>query len=249
MKRLAFLAVVACLCGCALAGTGRADTIITTPAGLVAGDHFFVVFVDSNGHPATSTNIADYNNFIQTDAGVIHYPGGTIGTWHVIGSTDATNEATPLFTDTSTPVYDTTNTLLASSGAAELANGAIQFDQNGASQSGGFVFTGLLSDGTTSTGSALGDVFVRVGDAGSPGGDAWGGGLEALLSTQSRDLYGYALFTVGPASAAPEPASLTLLGVGVLCLAGYGWRQRRRTAPERRGETGGYVPGAASVTT
>jgi hypothetical protein len=29
MKRLAFLAVVACLCGCALTGTGRAEFIIT----------------------------------------------------------------------------------------------------------------------------------------------------------------------------------------------------------------------------
>jgi hypothetical protein len=228
MKRLAFPAVVACLWGCALAGTGWADTIITTPAGLVAGDHFFVVFVDSSGHPATSTNIADYNNFIQTDAGVIHYPGGTIGTWQVIGSTEAANEAKPLFTDTSTPVYDTTNALLASSGAALLAQGGIQFDQNGVSQSGGFVFTGLLSDGTTGTGAALGNLFVRVGDAGSPGGDAWGG-IEALPSTQSRDLYGYALFTVGPASAAPEPASLTLLGIGAVGLLGYRWRKRAGT--------------------
>jgi hypothetical protein len=229
VKRLAFLAAVACLCGCTLAGTGRADTIITTPAGLEAGDHFFVVFVDSNGHPATSKNIADYNNFIQADAGVIHYAGGTIGTWQVIGSTDATNEAAPLFSDTSTPVYDTTNALLASSGAALLAQGGIQFDQNGVSQSGGFVFTGLRSDGTTSTGNALGDLFVRIGAPGSPGGDTWGG-IEALPSTQARDLYGYALFTVGPASATPEPASLALLGAGTLGLAGYGWRKRRRSA-------------------
>jgi hypothetical protein len=33
MKRLAFLAVVACLCGCALAGTGRADSISIDPTG------------------------------------------------------------------------------------------------------------------------------------------------------------------------------------------------------------------------
>jgi hypothetical protein len=33
---------------------------------------------------------------------------------------------------------------------------------------------------------------------------------------------------VGPATAMPEPASLTLLGIGAVGLAGYGWRRRRR---------------------
>jgi hypothetical protein len=32
------------------------------------------------------------------------------------------------------------------------------------------------------------------------------------------------------ATATPEPASLTLLGVGAVCLLGYGWRQRKRAA-------------------
>jgi hypothetical protein len=35
---------------------------------------------------------------------------------------------------------------------------------------------------------------------------------------------------VGPATATPEPASLTLLGIGAVGLAGYGWRRRRRAA-------------------
>jgi len=30
------------------------------------------------------------------------------------------------------------------------------------------------------------------------------------------------------ATAAPEPASLTLLGIGGLCSLGYGWRRRKR---------------------
>jgi hypothetical protein len=49
MKRFAVLAVVACLCACALAGTGRADYIINTPSGLAPGDKFDVVFLAS-GH-------------------------------------------------------------------------------------------------------------------------------------------------------------------------------------------------------
>jgi hypothetical protein len=35
---------------------------------------------------------------------------------------------------------------------------------------------------------------------------------------------------VGPATATPEPASLTLLGIGAVGLLGYGWRRRRRAA-------------------
>jgi hypothetical protein len=34
-----------------------------------------------------------------------------------------------------------------------------------------------------------------------------------------------------PAAAAPEPASLTLLGLGSLGLLGYGWRRRKQAAP------------------
>jgi hypothetical protein len=32
------------------------------------------------------------------------------------------------------------------------------------------------------------------------------------------------------ATAAPEPASLTLLGLGALGLLGYGWRRRQQAA-------------------
>jgi hypothetical protein len=36
--------------------------------------------------------------------------------------------------------------------------------------------------------------------------------------------------TFGPTIATPEPASLTLLGIGIAGFAGYGWRRRRRSA-------------------
>jgi hypothetical protein len=38
-----------------------------------------------------------------------------------------------------------------------------------------------------------------------------------------------ATYTFAPAAAtaAPEPASLTLLGIGALGLLGYGWRKRK----------------------
>jgi hypothetical protein len=49
-----------------------------------------------------------------------------------------------------------------------------------------------------------------------------------------RSNYAFTLFdTPLEGSTAPEPASLTMLGLGVFSIAGYTWRQRRRARARR----------------
>ena len=76
---------------------------IPVPAGLSPGDTYHLVFVTSTTRDATSTNIDDYNDFVQAAANAAGL-GDTVGiTWKAIGSTatvDARDNAL-----VSAPVY------------------------------------------------------------------------------------------------------------------------------------------------
>jgi hypothetical protein len=56
-------------------GSGRAEagTILNTPAGLSPGDTFRFVFVTDGLTNAASSNIDDYNSFVNTQAGGATY--------------------------------------------------------------------------------------------------------------------------------------------------------------------------------
>src|SRR5262245_27919045 len=71
-------------------GGAEAGVVLTTPAGLNPGDSFRFVFVTDGTTGAISSNIADYNTFVNTQAGAATYNGSVV-TWVAIGSTDAVN--------------------------------------------------------------------------------------------------------------------------------------------------------------
>ena len=70
-RRFAIVAAVLWL-GSGLGGRAEAGIILQTPAGLNPGDHFRFVFVTDGIRDATSTNIADYDSFVNARGGRSH---------------------------------------------------------------------------------------------------------------------------------------------------------------------------------
>src|SRR5208337_1543105 len=71
-------------------GRALADLTLTAPATLSPGESFRFVFVTDGTTNATSTNIADYNNFVNTQADGATYNGSVVS-WVAIASTATVN--------------------------------------------------------------------------------------------------------------------------------------------------------------
>jgi hypothetical protein len=192
------------------------------------------------GKPVDSTNIADYNTVFRQDASGISYSGGTIGPWQVIGATATANQATALFTDTTTPVFDILGHELSQLGQGLLtAPGGISLDQNGHPLQSFPVLTGLDPNGASSPfplGNPVDD--TSFGESGTPLDTTGLGGIGVEGSSSSNNLnvlYGYGLLTVGPTTTpTPEPSAFTLAFVGVVGLVvGRGARRCRRASASR----------------
>src|SRR4029077_4549975 len=95
----------------ALGGRAEATSItLQTPTGLNPGDTFRFVFVTDGIRDATSTNIADYDSFVNVDAGGATYSAVVVN-WFAIGSTDSV-EAINHVGQAITPVYLSDGTLV-----------------------------------------------------------------------------------------------------------------------------------------
>ena len=173
----------ALLCVPVLATGAAAQTVVPDdwplkPSGLSAGDQFRLMFVTSTTRDATSTNIADYNSFVQARAAAGHMSIRSYSAqFRALGSTAAVdardNTST---TGTGVPIYWLGGAKLADD-YADLYDGTVWDSTAGRDESGGtvsgnpLIWTGTANDGTEYTvatfSGALGSaVFVAYGNPG-----------------------------------------------------------------------------------
>ncbi len=206
---------------------------ITIPTGLNVGDQYRLVFLTAAATTASSTNIADYNAFVQAQADASGLSAlGT--TWTAIGSTatvDARDNTSTNPASTGVAIYNLNDALVASNNA-DLWDGtiaaAINFDENGISGFASDPFTGTTSAGVASA-NPLGSVFPDLVDTGTASAvtaewiTATGGETPDFFT---RSLYAISDVLTVQAEAVPEPGALLIFGVGLFGLATI---RRRKT--------------------
>jgi hypothetical protein len=223
-----------------LRGTSRveADSMINTPAGLNPGDTFRIAFVTDGTTIATLPTIAEYNTFVNTDAGAVTYNGISI-TFSAIGSTDAVSAISNIG-QTGAPVYLIDGTKIADSDTTSsgglwsgtLLNPIIE-NLSGGNVGVEPVWTGTRDNGDSVGGLALGDTGTTdvIGNT-SETDDEWVADSQADFN---RSLQMYGISAVLTVSAAPEPSSIVILSSIAGCGAVGAYVRRRKALAAGRG--------------
>ena len=178
------------------------------PDGLATGDRFRLLFATSTTRNAESTDIADYNTFVQTAAAAGHADIRDLSAgFRVVGSTatvDARDNTATTYTDDDlgVPIYWLNGSKVADQYKdfydGSWADEAGAKDESGADRSlaeaGDRPFTGSGHDGTAATTNddprALGAASVRLGRPGSPvAGDGPIGSGSAIANTGTGPFY------------------------------------------------------------
>jgi hypothetical protein len=236
LGRIAIIAAVLRL-GCGLESRTEAGIILQTPAGLNPGDDFRFVFVTDGIRDANSTNIAQYDSFVNDQAGGAVYNGAMVH-WLAIGSTDSVDAIdhvgqanAPVFLSDGTPISSSTNNTGLWSGTIrnpinlDLAGSPVDplfFVWTGTNPTG-TGFGGPLGSGTPQVGSTTDILNAWVSSGRSPNGDL-------------RHVYGISSVLIVAQSSVPEPSTLTLLGAALSVGVAIGWARYRRRLP--RGDAG-----------
>jgi len=226
------LVVVALAAGCLVGGSASATQIsLSTPAGLNPGDHFRFFFLTSGTRAATSTDIGDYNTFVNSQASGATYEGNVVS-WKAVGSTATVNARDNVGGfGTNVPVYLANGTKLAGDLTTGTSNKGlwsstlfttptIGIDGNGVTTH--FAYTGSNKDGTAN-GRSLGFATVRYGDPTyNIGTQGWYFNVNGMTNSVGANFYGVSSELTVP-NAVPEidPAgmgSVLALVTGALAL-------------------------------
>jgi hypothetical protein len=200
--------------------------IVTVPTGLNPGDTYYLAFVTAGTIAGTSTDIADYNAFAQSQAagaGLNNISGSPV-TWKAAVSTPTVSAVSNLGLGAS-PIYRINNTLIAT-GASDLWDGsllaALNVDQNDQSYSGGgaAAWTGSNANGTPYLTYQLGTTTPIIGAVSSTS-NTWMV-VNAVAAANTNRVYAFSSPLVVPV---PEPSTTAMLTAAVGSIAA--WRLRR----------------------
>ena len=205
------------------------DDWVLIPSGLNPGDSFRLIFLSSTTRVLSSTDIADYNTFVQDRAAAGHAAIQEYSSdFRVVGSTESIDArdntaTTHTNSDKGVPIYWLNGAKVADDyesfydgGWDDEANDKNQLGNNGpdTSQQVNFPATGSVHDGTESNpgsnSQALGASFVRVGRPHSSDDSAHGplSSNTSVGSAAERPLYGLSpVFIVEDTSVAARVVS------------------------------------------
>ena len=192
------------------------------PAGLTSGDSFRLLFLTAAGHSPTSTNIADYNTYVQGRAAGGHADIQDYSYWfRVLGSTENTEaiDNTRTFYIVSSgegvPIYWLNGSKVADEYEdfydGDWDDEANPRDRNGATVSPGHVWTGSITKGFGLPNSTFGQSSVGTGQLDSDSADPV---FSQMFFTPATDWPYYALSGVFVVEESPgatiTPSTLTV---------------------------------------
>jgi PEP-CTERM motif len=235
--KTAWLALAAAMLWIGLGAGGRVEAggiVLNTPAGLSPGDSFRFAFVTDGTTGATSTNIADYNNFVNAQAGGATYNGSVV-TWDAIATTSSVNAIDNIGQSPISGVYLANGTLVTTSTTISglwnpLLSPLINQDLSGVTfPSSGtiIVWTGTTPDGTT-VNFWLGSNEVIYGVIGDTAGGAWVDANVSSAPATPFQMYGISQVLIVPNATVPEPSTLLIAGTAISAGFAFGWSRRRR---------------------
>ena len=222
--------------------------LVLQPPGLDRGDQYRLIFVTSQQRDALSTNIDDYNQFVQSVADASPVVGSWGLDWKAIASTDAVDARDNVnanANDEVLPVFRVDGSVFANVGDPIFIPGGnprtarVRFTELGTlptpfddpPNSGGFrgaaVWTVTDGDGTANV--PLGG-SPRTGDLATIGDTEFGSFLGYTNGFQRLEVgaHFYALSEV--VTAVPEPSSFYLVSCVLVCLFSRLCRRTRRGA-------------------